>query len=91
MEFEAYKLIHSVWAAEEGQEEGDQEKETGGRGGRKRQNESKKEHTTCKSKRIHLKESAGGEIINKCKNKSKDKSKWTRDRYAHRGMKVIDR
>lgn len=28
MEFEAYKLIHSVCAAEEGQEERDQEKET---------------------------------------------------------------
>lgn len=29
MEFEAYKLIHSVCAAEEGQEERDQEKKTG--------------------------------------------------------------
>lgn len=61
MEFEAYKLIHSVCAAEEGQEERDQEKETEKK--RKRQNESKKEQTTCESRRIHLKASAGGEII----------------------------
>lgn len=42
-EFEAYKLSHSVWAAEEGQEEPDQEKEKEKK--RKRQNESKKEQT----------------------------------------------
>lgn len=45
MEFEASKLIHSMWAAEKGQEELDQEEKTRGKKQKKRQNETKKEHT----------------------------------------------
>lgn len=78
MEFEAYKRIHSMWAAEEGQKELDLENE------KEYKDEMKQEKLHHENKkRIHLKGMRGGGrgIINKFKKKEESVGKY--ESYMH--------
>lgn len=71
-----------MWAAEEGQEELDREKET-----EKKEKNKMKARKSTREQKNSLEGVRGRGITNKCKktNAKKDKSRQTWNRYAHGG------